>query len=287
LSGKKLRHHSKEYVLKNISLLYHTYGIREIHIVDDNFTQDIEYAKMIVRAIIGLKLDISIAMPNGIRMDYLDDELLVLLKEAGLYLVSIAVESGNNEILKDMKKGTKVHKVHRDVNLIKKHGFDIAAFFILGYPGETMETIKDTIALSLKLPLLRANYFTYLPLPGTESYHKLEETGEIKDVDWDNFYMMGAPYTPKGISREDLLEIKRKAFLKFYLRPSILIRNILGVKSFNHFKFLFKRFCNWIIIKNHVALEIKPVDTATEDHTASEIKPPDKKVAQFGVGTSS
>ena len=287
LSGKKLRHHSKEYVLRNISLLYHTYGIREIHIVDDNFTQDIEYAKTIVRGIIELNLDISIAMPNGIRMDYLDDELLALLKEAGLYLVSIAVESGNNEILKDMKKGTKVHKVHRDVNLIKKHGFDIAAFFILGYPGETMETIKDTIALSLKLPLLRANYFTYLPLPGTESYHKLEEAGEIKNVDWDNFYMMGAPYTPKGISREDLLEIKRKAFLKFYLRPSILVRNILGVKSFSHFKFLFKRFCNWIIIKNHVALDIKPVDIAIEDHTALEIKSPDKKVTQFGVGASS
>jgi radical SAM superfamily enzyme YgiQ (UPF0313 family) len=209
------------------------------------------------------------------------------LKEAGLYLVSIAVESGNNEILKDMKKGTKVHKVHRDVNLIKKHGFDIAAFFILGYPGETMETIKDTIALSLKLPLLRANYFTYLPLPGTESYHKLEEAGEIKNVDWDNFYMMGAPYTPKGISREELLEIKRKAFLKFYLRPRILIRNILGVKSFNHFKFLFKRFLNWIIIKNHVALDIKPVDVAIEGHTALEIKSPDKKVTQFGVGASS
>ena len=99
--------------------------------------------------------------------------------------------------------------------------------------------------------------------------------------------MMGAPYTPKGISREDLLEIKRKAFLKFYMRPRILIRNILGVKSFGHFKFLFKRFCNWIIIKNHVALEIKPVDIATEDHTASGTKPPEKKIAQFRVGTSS
>ena len=285
LSGKKLRHHSKEYVLRNISLLYHTYGIREIHIVDDNFTQDIEYAKMIVRGIIGLNLDISIAMPNGIRMDYLDDELLALLKEAGLYLVSIAVESGNDEILQDMKKGTKIQAIHRDVNLIKKHGFDIAAFFILGYPGETMETINDTIALSLELPLLRANYFTYLPLPGTESYHKLEETGEIKNIDWDNFYIMGAPYTPKGISRGDLLEIKRKAFLKFYMRPRILIRNILGVKSFRHFKFLFKRFCNWIIVNNHVGLEIKQVDVATEDHAASEIKSPDEKVAQFGVGT--
>jgi anaerobic magnesium-protoporphyrin IX monomethyl ester cyclase len=273
LSGKKLRHHSKEYVLRNISLLYHTHGIREIHIVDDNFTQDIEYAKMIVRGIIELKLDISIAMPNGIRMDYLDDELLVLLKEAGLYLVSIAVESGNDEILKDMKKGTKVHKVYRDVNLIKKHGFDIAAFFILGYPGETMETIKDTIALSLKLPLLRANYFTYLPLPGTESFHKLEETGELKNIDWDNFYMMGAAYTPKGIRREDLLQIKRKAFLRFYMRPKILIRNILGIKSFGHFRFLFKRFCNWIIIKNHVKLEIRPVDMGIEQDTPLETNP--------------
>ena len=69
-------------------------------IVDDNFTQDIEYAKTIIRGILSLNLDISLVMPNGIRMDYLDDELLELLKEAGLYLVSIAVESGNDEILK-------------------------------------------------------------------------------------------------------------------------------------------------------------------------------------------
>ena len=70
------------------------------------------------------------------------------------------------------------------------------------------------------------------------------------------------------------------------MRPRILIRNILGVKSFGHFKFLFKRFCNWIIIKNHVALEIKPVDIEIEEVTA-EIKSPDKKVAQFTVGISS
>ena len=150
-----------------------------------------------------------------------------------------------------MKKGTKVHKIERDVKLIRKHGFDIAAFFILGFPGETMETMKDTIALSLKLPLLRANYFTYLPLPGTESYQKLEESGELENVDWDNYYIMGAAYTPRGVDREELLELKRKAFLKFYLRPSILFRNILGIQNFSHFKFLFKRFYNWIIVKNH------------------------------------
>ncbi|MBT3508912.1 MAG: B12-binding domain-containing radical SAM protein [Nitrospina sp.] len=251
LSGKKLRHHSKEYVLRNISNLYHNYGIREFHIVDDNFTQDIEYAKVIVRGILSLNLDISLAMPNGIRMDYLDDELLELLKKAGLYLVSIAVESGNDEILKKMKKGTKVHKIHQDVKLIKKHGFDIAAFFILGFPEETLETIQDTIDLSMELPLLRANYFTYLPLPGTESYHQLEENGEIENVDWDHYYIMSAAYTPQGIDREELLAIKKKAFLKFYFRPRVLIRNLMSIKNYRHFKFLLKRFYNWIIVKNH------------------------------------
>jgi anaerobic magnesium-protoporphyrin IX monomethyl ester cyclase len=255
LSGKKLRHHSLGYVLRNMKKLYLEYGVREFHIVDDNFTQDIDYAKEIVRGIIDLNMDISLAMPNGIRMDYLDDELLCLLKKAGLYVVSVAIESGNDKILKEMKKGTTVKKIYRDIERINKHKLDIAAFFILGYPGETMETIKDTINLSLKLPLLRANFFTYLPLPGTESYNDLEKTGELKEVDWDNFYFMSAAYTPKGITRETLLGLKKKAFLKFHLRPIILFKNIMAIRNFNHFKFLLKRFYHWILMKDFIPAE--------------------------------
>ncbi len=250
LSGKKLRHHSLKYILRNIKNLYHEYGIREFHIVDDNFTQDIGYAKEIVRGIIELNLDISLAMPNGIRMDYLDDELLRLLKKAGLYVVSVAIESGNDTILKQMKKGTTKKKIYRDIERIHKHKLDIAAFFILGFPGETIKTIQDTINLSLELPLLRANFFTYIPLPGTESYKYLEDSGEIKGVDWDNFYFMAAAYAPKGISRQVLLKLKKHAFLKFHLRPKILFKNLLAIKNFNHFKFLLKRFYHWIIMKD-------------------------------------
>jgi len=118
-----------------------------------------------------------------------------------------------------------------------------------------METIKDTIDLSLKLPLLRANFFTYLPLPGTESYRGLEETGELTEVDWDNFYFMSAAYTPKGISRETLLGLKKKAFLKFHLRPIILFKNIMAIRNLNHFKFLLKRFYHWILMKDFIPPE--------------------------------
>ena len=63
--------------------------------------------------------------------------------------------------------------------------------------------------------------------------------------------MLDAAYTPPGIKREELLVIRKKAFLKFYLRPRVLIRNLLSIKNFRHFKFLFKRFYSWIIVKNH------------------------------------
>ena len=232
-------------------MLYNDHGIREFHIVDDNFTQDIDYAKNIVRGIIGLKLDVSLAMPNGIRMDYLDDELLRLLKEAGLYVVSIAVESGNDKILKAMRKGTTVKKMRLDIERIARNGLDIAAFFILGFPGETEETIKDTIKLSLELPLIRANYFTYLPLPGTESYRLLEESGEISKVDWDNFYFMSAAYAPREVDRNMLLKLKRNAFLRFHLRPRVLIKNLLEIKNPSHLKFLIKRFYHWILMPDN------------------------------------
>ena len=255
LSGKKLRHHSLEYVLRNIRILYNEYGVREFHIVDDNFTQEIDYAKEIVRGIISLNLNVSLAMPNGIRMDYLDDELLRLLKQAGLYVVSVAIESGNDKILKDMRKGTTVKKVRKDIERIHRHGLDIAAFFILGFPGETMDSMRDTINLAMDLPLLRANFFTYLPLPGTESYRQLEENGEIHGVDWDNFYFMSAAYTPKGVKREDLLELKKEAFLKFHLRPKILFRNMMSIQNPRHLKFLMKRFYHWILMKDTATSE--------------------------------
>ena len=247
LSGKRLRHHSVEYVQKHILMLY-ARGVREIHIVDDNFTFDLDYCKQVLRGIIDLKLDISLATPNGIRMDRLDDEILELMKEAGQYLITVAVESGTDRILKKMKKATTVDKMRQNIAMIKKHGFPVAAFFILGYPTETVEEMKATVRLSKDLGLIRANFFTYLPLPGTESYNELVRTGEIEKVDWNNFLFMSAPYTPAGMTRHELLKIKRKAFLTFHLNPKVFFTNIWAIKSLRHLKFLLRRFYHWIVM---------------------------------------
>lgn len=248
MSGSNLRHYSVDYILKEIKMLYDDYGIREIHIVDDNFTMDLPYAKAVLQGIIDMNLGISLAMPNGVRMDWLDDEILILMKKAGMYMVTVAIENGNDRLLKLMRKGTTVKKIRRCVEKIKSHGFDVAAFFILGYPSETYEEMEETIKLSLELDLQRANYFTYLPLPGTQSYNELVEQGELENIDWDNFYFMAGAYVPKNMSRERLLKTKKKAFSRFYLRPKIFLYNLMRVKNPRHFKFLFKRFCHWMLM---------------------------------------
>ncbi|MDD5005707.1 MAG: radical SAM protein [Candidatus Omnitrophica bacterium] len=248
VSGVKLRKRGIKEVINEIDMLYKDYGIREFHVIDDNFTLDVAYAKTFLRELIVKNLDISWSTPNGVRMDMLDKELLALMKQSGLYLISLGIESGSDRILKLMKKNLTVEKIRKSIALIKSCGIDIAGFFILGFPGEKKEEIMDTINLSLELDLIRANFFTYLPFPGTESYSELAKNGELERVNWDRFYFMNSAYTPIGISRKELKRLHRIAFLRFYARPKILWKNILSIKSLRHLLFLTKRFYHWIVM---------------------------------------
>jgi radical SAM superfamily enzyme YgiQ (UPF0313 family) len=249
ISGRRLRKRSSQNVLEEIKALYKDYGIREFHIVDDNFTLDRSFVKEFLSGLKKLNLDISWSVPNGIRMDALDDEILKAMKETGLYLISLGIESGSDRILGLMKKRITVEKIRESVRRIRKHDIDIAGFFILGFPGEALDDIKKTIRFSLELDLIRANFFTYLPFPGTESFNNLKREGKLDRVDPNRFYFMNAAFTPEGISKDTLKSLQRKAFLKFFLRPKILLKNIMQIKSFSHFKFLFGRFIRWMFVK--------------------------------------
>jgi len=249
IAGKKLRKRSLGSILGEIDMLYTKHGIREFHIVDDNFTLDRNFAKDFMRALKKLNLNISWAVPNGIRIDTLDDELLELMKETGLYLISLGIESGSDRVLALMKKGTTTEKIRRSVELIRKHKIDVAGFFIMGFPGETVSDMEKTIKFSLELDLIRANFFTYLPFPGTESFEGLKRDGKLDKINLKKFYFMNAAFVPEGMGRDTLKGLQRKAFLKFFLRPGIFVRNLKEIKSPRHFKFLFERFIRWILLK--------------------------------------
>ncbi|KPK97371.1 MAG: hypothetical protein AMJ95_09465 [Omnitrophica WOR_2 bacterium SM23_72] len=248
VSGKILRKRNVQNVISEIRMLHDDLGIREFHIVDDNFTLDKEYANNFLQALKATNLNMSWAVPNGIRMDTLDDEILELMKETGLYLISLGIESGTDRILNLMKKNITVDKIKSSVAMIRRHGIEIAGFFIVGFPGETKEDIERTIDFSLELDLIRANFFIYLPLPGSESFENLKRDGKLGHVDLKRFFFMIPTYTPELIGKDELKRLQRRAFLKFFLRPKILIRNLMQIKSLRHFKYLSARFFRWIVM---------------------------------------
>jgi len=124
------------------------HGIREFHIEDDNFTFYKEHVVNVCSAIRKAGINVPLGIPNGVRVDRLDDEICAEMKSAGFYFFSIGLESGSPATLKQMKKALNLDRAKRGIELITKYGFRVKGFFILGYPNETREGILETIKWS-------------------------------------------------------------------------------------------------------------------------------------------
>jgi anaerobic magnesium-protoporphyrin IX monomethyl ester cyclase len=223
VSGRRVRYRSLDLVFEEIHILKNKFGINEIQVLDDNFTFKKDYAKEFCSRAIENKMGIAFGLPNGVRLETLDDELLDLMREAGFYSIVVGIEAGSERILKLMKKKLTLDLIREKVDQIKRHKLEVEGFFILGYPGETREEMKRTVKFAKSLNLDRAFFGNYVPLPGTESYNNLIKSGEIKDLDWSKVFVGGEIiYSPDGVSPDELEKLQRNAFLKFYLTPKHL-----------------------------------------------------------------
>lgn len=247
ISGRRIRSHSVDFVINQIEILVRKYGIREIHIEDDNFTMKREFVEEFCEKLIQKDFGITWTCPNGVRLDTLDRPLLMLMKKSGLYSLSVGIESGSDRIRKIMRKNLNTQTIEEKVNLIKSCGIDIIGFFIVGYPEETIDEIKQTIAFACRLPLKRATFSAFKPFPGTDAYERLLNRGEIKELDMSKFSLDAIAWSPKGISQEQLKRLRRKAFLDFYLRPSILLKMLFEIKSPENLKFVLIRAYRWLL----------------------------------------
>ena len=230
------RMRSISHVLDEIEMLMQNYGVREIHIIDDMFSLKKERVLEFCDGLEKRKIDIAYTFPNGLRLDSLDKEILRRMKETGAYAFTVGIESGSQRILDAMKKKLTLELITSKVNLIRECGLEPSGFFIIGYPGETVDDIKATINFAKSLPLKRAHFSNFLPLPGTEATEMLYRAGEIETGNWDELSYYHVPYAPRGMSKEEIKKWQRYAFLSFHLRPSILAGLIKEIKSWRHFK---------------------------------------------------
>lgn len=225
----KFRFKSPQRVIDEMKFIM-SLGFKEIHIVDDMFTADLGRVKEICKKILDEKLDISWYPRGGIRVDKVDEEIFSLMKRAGVWHIPFGIESGNQEVLNRTNKRITLEQVRRAVSLVKKAGIETEGYFMLGLPGETKETIEDTLKFSLSIGLDYAKYAITVPLPGTTLFEEWDREGCIKTKDWSK-YTFSTPtkelYDHPSVSWKIIDEYYRAAPRRFYLRPTFITRRFV------------------------------------------------------------
>lgn len=247
--GKSIRYRSPEKVVEEMKLLYDKYQIREIQIEDDSFNIDMVRAKKIMDLIIQSGMKIKISFPNGIRADFLDEELADKMKQAGVYSVCFGVESGDKEIQKAINKNLDLERVKKAVELTTQKGILTMGYFMLGFLGETKEQMLKTIEFAKKSKLHMATFFKVTPYPNTELYRQALEKGfgpSAKPEDYTYTFSKNGALNLSAVNAKTLNKMIKKAYFDFF-SPWRIIR--LGLKAPNK-KMLFVHFFRLVFWKN-------------------------------------
>lgn len=150
---------------------WHKKGFYSFDINDDCFTLDLKRAEEICDLIVQNKLKIKFQLYNGIRADRITYELLKKLKKAGCTFIAYGCESGNEEILRKIKKGITLDQVRRAVDWTNKVGIKNAVNFIIGHKEESYKQALDSLRFAESLSTNYVNFYNLVPYPGTEVYN--------------------------------------------------------------------------------------------------------------------
>lgn len=211
--GEKVRFRKPELIIREIEWLHTRYGIREIFFQDDTFNLKRQWTEEICRRIIekGLHKKLVFKTPFRANRELVDEKLLRLMKEAGFWLIFYGVENGNQRMLDSMGKGLKIEDIKRAFRLTHAAGIQTIGSFIVGMPGETQETVNDSIALFNEIRPYVTGCAAAMPFPKTEFEQEVTRRGHRLVTDYDQ-YAMG-----KILVRTDALDPEqlRQAFERF------------------------------------------------------------------------
>jgi len=255
-SGQRLRRRGLDHIFSELYFLQREYGIKRFIIEDEGFGAAKKFIMDFCQRIKKEGFKASFAFGVGVRLDFIDRELLEVMKEAGFEpTIVLGIESGSERILKLMKKEINLGMVWEKVNLMNRMGFEPNGYFILGYPSETREEMEKTIKLALKLGIREASFTAFQPLPATEATNALIASKELpEDYDFTLVAQNKVVYAPVGMTTEELEKIRKRAILRFYLRPRTLLRYF---RSFSAFMYAFKKVIA-VFFKKNLIKEDKP-----------------------------
>ncbi|MFN8445507.1 MAG: radical SAM protein [Caldilineaceae bacterium] len=230
-----LRVRSAEHILEELQVLVKL-GITNIHMYADLFTVNRQHVVDMCNAII--KAGLKIKWTCNSRVDYVDEELLKLMAQAGCWFISWGIESANEAVLKRARKGYKKEQAFRALTWSHAAGIKNWGYFIIGLPGETVESIKETIEYSKQLPLDIALFHVAAPYPGTPFFYEVVENNWFRpgtkweEVDMDQSTVLDY----ENLKAEDLEYWQKRATREWAFRPGPIFTFVKGLNTWEGFK---------------------------------------------------
>ena len=240
--GHKFRAMSPRRVFDEIKYLVQDRGVKELRIDDDTFDIDRSRVIGICKLLAAAKLDMVFSVQC--RPQLMTDEEAKWLKKAGCRMVLYGVESGNEEILKHIRKNTTKEEIRRGVKIAKRHGIDVLNCVMLGFYWDTVDTVEDTIRFAFELNAEFTQVATPTPLPGTDYYRLLEEKNCFLSKDWEQHDSVHhSSVELPHLSNEQLNGYLGTFYRRYYRRPAYLLMMILRMfKSWGNFSQSLRKF---------------------------------------------
>jgi radical SAM superfamily enzyme YgiQ (UPF0313 family) len=224
-----VRSHSPERIFAEMKKLA-SLGVTNIHFYADLFTVDRDVVIGLCKLIVadGTKFRLT----SNSRVDFIDEEMLEWMAKAGFWMISWGLESGSMDVLKRMRKGINFDKTRKSLETSKRLGIKNWGYFIIGMPGETVESIDHTIAFAKSLPLTLALFHIAVPYPGTPFYYEAVENGWISATRWEDFDMdVSTALNYPHLSAAELEYHAKRAFREWALRPGPALTYLRSMNS--------------------------------------------------------
>jgi len=222
--GARVRAYSPAKVVEMVEHLHARWGVRHLMFVDDLFlasrTRVTDFCERL------LATGLRITWTCTARVDTVKPDILALMKRAGCWEISFGLETGSNELLVKMDKAARVERSEQAVGWTHAAGIRTKGLFMLGYPGETQETIRATRDFVRRIPMDIMNLAKFTPYPGSPIYVDLYGT-KIRTDHWKKMNGMNFVFAPEGMTIEELDRGYQKLLLEFYSRPQVMHHYVL------------------------------------------------------------
>jgi anaerobic magnesium-protoporphyrin IX monomethyl ester cyclase len=222
--GRKFRERSATALVDEIERGYRQFGLTFFYLWGDTVTLNVKSFSAFCEELIARQLPIQ--WFGNARADNLTDpEFVRRLRKAGCWMLALGIETESEETRKDMLKRLDGEKIRIALRNMRAAGIRSFGFFILGYPGDTVESLDRTVDYAIELDPDFANFYPAVPYPGTDLYEKAKRDGLLASDDWSrmeySYYLLAG----NGLDEQIVMSAINRARRRFYLRPGYLTRH--------------------------------------------------------------